>query len=110
MDFNHYCKNCGHHVEFQYGEATAWCPICNKAIERKDTIAGHTKDARITQLKAMHKLMCNANDENIYMTWIYLMPDCPSEEDFINIALDDEQYNERFDLFVKLIAKSGNRY
>ena len=33
-----------------------------------------------------------------------------SEEYFIDIALDDEQYNECFDLFVKLIAKKGNRY
>ena len=57
----------------------------------------------------MHELMCQANDENIYMTWIYLMPDEPSEEDFEYIASDDEAYNECFDLFVKLIAKKGNR-
>lgn len=110
MDFNKYCKECGHHIEFQYGEMTAYCPVCDKEITRKDTIEGYTRDARISQLKAMHKLMCNANDENIYMTWIYLIPDCPSEDDFIEIASDDEQYNECFDLFVKLIAKAGNRY
>ena len=44
------------------------------------------------------------------MTWIYLMPDCPAEEDFESIAIDDEQYSECFDLFVKLISKKGNRY
>ena len=54
--------------------------------------------------------MCEANNENIYMVWIYLMPDCPSEEDFADIAINDEQYNECFDLFVELIAKKGNRY
>ena len=67
-------------------------------------------NARINQLKAMHSLMCEANDENIYMTWIYVMPDCPTEDDFSFIASDDEQYNECFDTFVRLIAKKGNRY
>lgn len=110
MDFNKYCKECGHHIEFKYGEMIAYCPVCDKKITRKDAIDGYTRDARINQLKAMHKLMCNANDENIYMTWIYFMPDCPSEEDFADIAISDEQYNECFDLFVKLIAKKGNRY
>lgn len=110
MDFNHYCKKCGHHIEFQYGEVTGYCPVCDKEITRKDTIAGNTRKARINQLKAMHELMCEANDEYIYMAWIYVMPDCPSEDDFLYIAMNDELYNECFDLFVKLIAKDGNRY
>lgn len=110
MDFNRYCKECGHHIEFQYGEATAYCPVCDKQIERKNTIAGHTVQSRKEQLMAMHNLICNANDEHIYMTWIYLVPDCPSEEDFFYIAINDSSYNECFDLFVKLIAKDGNRY
>ena len=110
MNTNRYCKECGHHIVFQYDEETAYCPICDKEIKRKNTIAGHTRDARITQLKAMHTLMLEANDEGIYMNWIYLMPDCPSEEDFESIAIDDEQYNECFDKFVRLIAKEGNRY
>ena len=105
-----YCKKCGHNISFQYGEEYGYCPICDREITRKDTIADYTMDARITQLKAMHTLMCEANDENIYMSWIYLMPDCPSEEDFESIAIDDEQYNECFDKFVRLIAKPGNRY
>lgn len=110
MDLNHYCRECGNPIEFEYGKPTAHCPICNKEVERKDTIAGYTRDARVAQLKAMHQLMCEANDEGIYMAWIYTVPDCPSEEDFIDIAMDDEEYNHCFDLFVKLIAKSGNRY
>ena len=105
-----YCKECGHHIEFQYGEKTAYCPICDKELTLKETIADYTLDARMTQLKAMHDLMCEANDEYIYMAWINLMPDCPSNEDIKDIALDDEMYNECFDLFVKLIAKDGNRY
>lgn len=110
MEFSRYCKKCGHHISFQYNERIGYCPICNKEVDVKDTIAKHTRDARITQLKAMHELMTEANDEGIYMSWIYLMPDCPSEEDFESIAIDDKQYNECFDKFVKLIAKEGNRY
>lgn len=110
MNFNRYCKECGTKVEFNYEKETAYCMICNKDIERKDTIAGYTRDARVAQLKAMHNLMTEANDESIYMTWIYRMPDQPSEEDFIDIAMDDEEYNACFDLFVKLIVKDGNRY
>ena len=105
-----YCKECGHRIEFQYGENTGYCPICDKEKTYKDTIAGHTLDARMSQLKAMHDLMCEANDEYIYLSWINVMPDCPSEEDIRDIALNDKMYNECFNLFVKLIAKEGNRY
>ena len=68
------------------------------------------KEARITQLNLMHRLMIEANDENIYMEWILLMPDEPTDEDVEDIAMDDEAYNECFDLFVELITLKGNRY
>ena len=110
MNTNHYCKNCGSQVEFEYGKELTNCTLCNKSISRAGAIRGFTRDARITQLKAMHTMMLEANDEGIYMSWIYLMPDCPSDEDFESIAIDDDQYNECFDKFVKLIAKEGNRY
>ena len=105
-----YCRHCGHHLNVNYGEESIYCPLCDKEITFKETIAGHTRDARMSQLKAMHDLMCEANDENIYMAWIHLMPDCPSMEDIRDMAMDDKLYNECFDLFVKLIAKDGNRY
>lgn len=66
---------------------------------------------RIEQLKAMHSLMMNTNDEEIYMTWIALgVPDCPREDDFEDIAEDDESYNECFDLFIRLIADKDYRW
>jgi predicted RNA-binding Zn-ribbon protein involved in translation (DUF1610 family) len=105
-----YCKKCGSELNFEYGVTQTYCPGCKTSVQRVNTIADHTRNSRIRQLMAMHDLMCEANDEGIYMTWIYLMPDEPSEEDFEYIAIDDEQYNECFDLFVKLIAKNGNRY
>lgn len=107
---NRYCKKCGVLLNFEYGITQTYCPGCNTSVQRIDTIADHTRKARIRQLKAMHELMCEANDENIYMSWIYLVPDCPSEEDFEYIAINDEEYNECFDKFVRLIAKDGNRY
>ena len=112
MDFNHYCKNCGRKVKeiMVDGPRIFQCECMDRVLNFNEVIAGFTKNARINQLKAMHDLMCEANDEGIYMRWIYLMPDCPSDVDFEDIAIDDKLYNECFDLFVKLIAKEGNRY
>ena len=112
MDWNDYCKHCGRIVKEVLidGPRVFKCKCQEELLKRSEIIEGHTREARINQLRAMHNLMCEANDEGIYMTWIYLMPDCPSAEDFVDIAMNDEQYNECFDLFVKLIAKKGNRY
>lgn len=110
MNTKYYCKHCGSEVDFKYGVTQTYCTGCDTSIQRVNIIASHTMDARVNQLKAMHELMTEANDEMIYMSWIYVVPDCPSDEDFESIAISDEQYNEAFDLFVKLIAKKGNRY
>ncbi len=61
---------------------------------------------RIRKLKAMHELVLNIDDENYYMTWIYTIPDEPTEEDFIDIAEDVEMYNEIEELFKRLITKA----
>lgn len=110
MNFNRYCRSCGYHIDFTYGEETSVCPICDKTIVYANTIAGFRRDARVRQLKAMHELMCEANDEEIYGAWVYTMPDEPTDEDFVDIAIDDKAYNECFDTFVRLISNNGNRY
>ena len=113
MDFNRYCKRCGsqtQEIDVVDCNRAFQCKCTDRALNYKEVIPGFTLDARITQLKAMHTLMLEANDESIYMSWIYLMPDCPSEDDFREMALDDKAYNECFDKFVRLIAKNGNRY
>lgn len=61
---------------------------------------------RIEKLKAMHEMMLNVNDERYYMAWIYTMPDCPTEYDFIDIAEDIEAYNEIEEVFKRLITES----
>lgn len=110
MDFNRYCRSCGHHIEINFQKFAAYCPICDKELTQADVIQGYRRDIRVRQLKAMHELMRDANDENIYMSWIYTMPDNPSEEDFQYIAMDDKEYNECFDKFLKLIGKEGSRW
>ena len=110
MNSAHYCKICGHNINFSYGEETSYCPICNKEITRKDAVRGWTRDARAAQLKAMHELISNCNDEMIYGSWIYTMPDGATDEDFNDIALNEELYNECFDKFLRLVKKDGMRW
>ncbi len=103
------CRECANEVQINE-DNTAYCPACNKELTPKETISSWKLDARMDQLRAMHTLMCNANDEMIYMSWINLMPDGATEDDFKYIALSDESYNECFNFFVKLIKKEGNRW
>lgn len=61
---------------------------------------------RIRKLKAMHEMVLNIDDENYYMTWIYTVPDEPSDNDFEDIAENIEMYNEVESLFKRLIVKA----
>ena len=65
------------------------------------------KKDRIELLKAMHTIVCNFNHENAYMSWINLVPDCPSEEDFVDMAEDDDDMDEAVKLFFALIKRYG---
>jgi len=56
------------------------------------------------QLYHMHELMTSANDEELYMRWIVVFPDGATLYDFIEVALDDELFNDCYNLFLKLIA------
>lgn len=108
----HLHRDCGKEVkDVNYINGKAYCPYCEQEVTLKETIAKYKLDVRIEQLKAMHELMRNANDEGIYMSWIVTgVPDEPSEEDFEYIAIDDKLYSECFDLFVDLIKYEGNRW
>lgn len=64
---------------------------------------------RADQMQAMHEVIRNANDEGIYMTWIYIVPDGADRDDFEFMAESDETYKEVCDLFVKLVKKPGFR-
>ena len=69
-----------------------------------------TTKFRASQLKAMHKVIMEANDETIYYTWVtFAVPDCPDDDDFYYVAEDDDSYNHCIDLFVELVSKKGFR-
>ena len=61
------------------------------------------KESRIRQLKAMHQVVLEVGDEDIYDDWILLVPDEPSEDDFMFMAESDGLYDECIDLFVSLM-------
>lgn len=65
---------------------------------------------RLTMVKLMHETMVYMNNSIAYMNWIYEMPDCPSEEDFVWFAEDEDRYMELYTYFTKLLkryAKDG---
>lgn len=107
----HLHRDCGKEItKVNYTTGDAYCPYCEQEVALSETIADYTLKARIEQLKAMHELMRNANDEEIYMAWIYTVPDEPEDEDFEYIAMDDQEYNDCFDTFIDLIKYEGNRW
>ena len=61
------------------------------------------------QIKAMHEVIRMGNDENIYMSWINVVPDEPTDDDFEEIAADKDQYNEVVDKFIKLVSLKSFR-
>ena len=68
------------------------------------------EEIRYKQLKAMHKVIQETNDGNIYFSWATIgVPDCPTDMDFYDIARNEEEYNEIVDLFIKLISQRGYR-
>ena len=67
-------------------------------------------EIRLRNVKLMHDTMIDMNNENAYFTWIYVMPDCPTEEDFEWFAEDENEYKELYDCFMRLLkryAKDG---
>lgn len=60
---------------------------------------------RLSMVKLMNETMVSMNNEYAYMNWIYEMPDCPSEEDFVWFAEDEDRYMELYVYFIKLMNK-----
>lgn len=67
---------------------------------------------RLDAIISMHVLVCAMNDETAYMSWIYLVPDCPTEWDFIDFAQNSEgtEENESFAEAVKLFKVLWKKY
>ena len=68
-------------------------------------------ESRIELLKAMHTVMMSMNNENAYYHWVTVaIPDEPQEDDFRDIAEDDQSYGEVIDSFehtIKAWIKDG---
>jgi len=62
-------------------------------------------NSRTKLLKTLHNIMINMNDENAYMTWIYIVPDEPTEDDFIDIACNDKDFEDVLNLFIRLFSE-----
>lgn len=83
--FEEYCKQQNHEYNTPYKELTE----------------------RAEHMKAMHSIIQTMNNEDAYMEWIYLVPDGATEEDFIDIADDDDMFDEACRLFCTLIRRYG---
>lgn len=60
--------------------------------------------ARMNTIYNMHEcIRTYGGDEAFYMTWILVVPDEPSEYDFLDIALDNDDYNDVIELFSRLV-------
>lgn len=64
---------------------------------------------RMQKLEAMHNMVMCIDDEDYYFTWINLIPDEPTKEDFMDIAEDITLYKEAEELFKRLITKAIKR-
>lgn len=66
---------------------------------------------RLDAILAMHTLVCYMNDEDAYMSWIYLVPDGAGLTDFLDFSYSDEKgENEDFDAAVRLFKALWNQY
>lgn len=58
-------------------------------------------------LKAMHEVIMYMNDEECVIPWLYVVPDCPTEEDFEDIASDREAMDMACACFRRIVEQSG---
>lgn len=79
-----------------------------KYSDSKEIFCEETKEKAAENIKAMHQLVLNLNDESAYESWITIVPDEPSDEDFEYIVTETELYDEAIRCF-RYIVKSYMR-
>lgn len=62
---------------------------------------------RFNMIKAMNLLVCQMNDEEAYFRWIYVVPDEANDDDLMDVAEDDDLFNESCQLFNELVKDYG---
>lgn len=69
----------------------------------------HTYRDRAKIVKCMDYLIASLNNEEAYYGhWLYLVPDGADDEDFANIAHDEDLYGEVCELFRVIMAGYGS--
>lgn len=58
---------------------------------------------RIALLKAQHEIIKYMNNEEAYMEWINIVPDCPQDDDFEFIAEDEELFADAMECFKNIM-------
>ena len=63
---------------------------------------------RYEAVKSMHELVLALNNESAYFDhWIYLVPDCPEEADFWDIAADTKMFKDVCRCFYRIVRDYG---
>lgn len=65
------------------------------------------RGGRAKLVEAMNNIIIAINDESAYCSWIYLVPDEATQEDFNDIAADEDMFSDVCVLFRKLLKKYG---
>ena len=65
----------------------------------------YTTVDRLNAIQLMHQNIIDLGDEELYMRWIYLVPDEPDLSDFIDIAEDEEFFEECVALYNELMGE-----
>lgn len=63
---------------------------------------------RYDLIKAMHLIVSSINDETAYLNWINTVPDGLTDEDCIDIAEDNELYDDVCAAFMRIVKGYGN--
>ena len=58
---------------------------------------------RIALLKAQHEIIVHINNEEAYMEWINIVPDCPQDDDFEFIAENEELFADAMGCFKEIM-------
>lgn len=62
---------------------------------------------RYELVKSMHTVIRATIDENLYVSWTYIVPDGATDEDFWEIAEDNISYDDVCAKFTRLLRKGG---
>lgn len=57
---------------------------------------------RYNIVKGMHEIICAMNNEDAYFRWIYIVPDCATDEDLQEIAASDTLFADTVAAFKRI--------